>query len=309
MESGNPVFYTKENAAADYQSLYNNIVSGVNCSDSWDKVQCLREAPFDLLNRTINGTTFQPVVDGDFVQRYGSVQLSRGEFVPVPIITGANSDEGASFSAQGMDTTADFRATLAALPAGFQDAVLAAYPDDPAVNVVASLGDQRPGPPYGAQWRRSASYWGDYYFIAARRHTAATWAAAGVPAYAFRFNAIPAGVAPEVGAGHYKEIGYVFRNLDGVGYRPDIRPFVNRTAGHFELADLMSSTWASFIYDLDPNGYTGRPDGMDAWTPYDVADPLDFVFDANVTSYLEPDTYRKEGMALINDNAQGIYNR
>jgi hypothetical protein len=36
---------------------------------------------------------------------------------------------------------------------------------------------------------------------------------------------------------------------------------------------------------------------------------MDFVFDANVSSYAEPDTYRKEGMALINDNALSVYNR
>jgi carboxylesterase type B len=262
------------------------------------------------MNGSVDTGSFGPTIDGDFVQTYRSQQIKRGGFVRVPIITGANSDEGASMSPMGISTTEDFRATLSRfLPSSFLDAILKAYPDDLSVNVVASLGDQRPALPYGAQFRRSASFWGDYYFIASRRETAKTWASHSLPAYAYRFNAIPAGVPPEVGAGHYKEIGFMFNNLEGVGYRPDIRPFQGKRQSYIDLAELMSSSWVSFIHGLDPNGFKGRDSKVPKWPKYRVDKPEDFVFDANVTSYAESDTYRSEGIELINDNALGVLHR
>ena len=45
------------------------------------------------------------------------------------------------------------------------------------------------------------------------------------------------------------------------------------------------------------------------WPKYDIANPMDMVFDANVSSYAEPDTYRKEGMALINAHNYDVYQR
>ncbi|KAL5334317.1 Alpha/Beta hydrolase protein [Aspergillus crustosus] len=322
LQSGNPIFYNAENGTQRSQPGFEAIVSAAGCYDAWDRLQCLRQVPFATLNATMNGSiatgSFSPTIDGDFVRTHRSQQLKRGEFVKVPIITGANSDEGASMSPTGINTTEDFKNTLSSfLPSSFQDTILHAYPDDLSVNVVASLGTQRPAPPYGAQFRRSASFWGDYYFIASRRDTARTWASHGIPAYAYRFNAIPSGVPPEIGAGHFKEIGFMFNNLAGVGYRPDILPFVGKGQSYIELAGLMSSSWASFIYELDPNAFrgekktreTGAWRGVPEWPRYEVGDPRDFVFEANVTSFVEGDTYREEGIALINDNALGVLHR
>jgi hypothetical protein len=78
------------------------------------------------------------------------------------------------------------------------------------------------------------------------------------------------------------------------------------------LAAFMNSNWVSFVADLDPNKWreTYAWNGTEEmWPKYDVAKPMDFVFDANVSSYAEPDTYRKEGMQLINDNALEVYMR
>lgn len=74
----------------------------------------------------------------------------------------------------------------------------------------------------------------------------------------------------------------------------------------------MSSSWTSFVHDRDPNSWreSYHWNGTEAlWPKYDVANPLDFVFDANVTSYAEPDTYRKEGIDLINANNLDVYKR
>ncbi|XPS81050.1 hypothetical protein M3J07_013018 [Ascochyta lentis] len=119
LQSGNPIFYSAQRGANASQSAFNTVVSQVGCASSSNKIQCIRETPFAALNATMNGTLsstggFAPVTDGDLIQDYGSSQLSRGEFVKVPIITGTNSDEGASFAPYGINTTAQFQAALAA---------------------------------------------------------------------------------------------------------------------------------------------------------------------------------------------------
>jgi carboxylesterase type B len=186
------------------------------------------------------------------------------------------------------------------VPPELATAILKAYPDDPSTQIGASLGANfRFGPPHGAQYRRAATFYGDATFVAGRRLTCQTWAGAGVPAYCYRFNAIPAGVMVVT---HFQEIGFVFDNTIGVGYPPvAINPFTDRSEAYTKLARFMDSSWISFVHDLDPNTWRSKWSGSEApWPKYDVAKPKDYVFDANVTSYAEDDTYRAEGMKLIN---------
>lgn len=316
LQSGNPIFYSAQRGRNSSQAAFNTVVSQVGCSSSSNKLQCLRNTPFATLNATMNGTLsstggFAPVTDGDLIQDYGSVQLSRGEFVKVPIVVGANSDEGASFAPYGINTTAQFQAALAGsnLPPTVQQALITAYPDDLTTNVIAALGPNRPASRFGAQFRRVATYIGDQLFIAPRRATATAWAAHNVSAYAYRFNADQAGFAPELAVSHFKEIGFVFNNIAGLGFRPDIRPFDGKPQRYRDLATFMSSTWASFVYDLKPSDWEGRAKEVPAWPKYRVEDPRDFVFEVNGTSKVESDTWRKEGIDFINTNAVTLYGR
>jgi len=97
MESRNPISDLAIHGSAFYQPAYDAIARATNCIDTIDTLQCLRSVSFAQLNAALN-TTFAAawgfVVDGDFIQRYGSIQLARGEFVQVHIIDGANTDEG-----------------------------------------------------------------------------------------------------------------------------------------------------------------------------------------------------------------------
>lgn len=230
MQSGNPVNYGPlPDPVTGYTAMYNLITSRTGCANSTSPLECLRGLPTAQLNAAINTTTpyinttmFQPCLDGDFIQKRTSLQLAAGEFVHVPIISGANSDEGTAFSPSPVNSTEDLRTYIMArgVPANLTEQLLIAYPDDLSVNVVANLGLNRPDPVFGAQFRRSASYFGDYVFIANRRLTCQTWAAANVSAYCYRFNAIPAGIPPSIGVTHFQEVAFVFLNLDGVGYRP-----------------------------------------------------------------------------------------
>ncbi|KAF1947931.1 alpha/beta-hydrolase [Clathrospora elynae] len=322
MQSGNPINFGALLDPLDNAPMYNELTRRTNCTNATSPLECLRQLPAEQLNTainttstTLNVTNFMPFLDGDFFQKRTSLQLAAGEFVHVPIIDGANSDEGTAFSAQGINSTADFynALLLTGVPADLATRLLEAYPDDLSVNVVASLGDQRPGQPYGSQFRRAASYVGDQTFIANRRKTCETWAAAGVPAYCYRFNALPAGLPAAVGVTHFQEVAFVFLNLNGVGYLPaSVPPFTNKTQSYRDLSRLMNSNWVSFVHDLDPNSFrkTSAYNGSEElWPMYDVSNPLDFVFDANVTSYVEPDTYRKEGMELINAHNLDVYRR
>ncbi|KAG9192082.1 hypothetical protein G6011_10816 [Alternaria panax] len=323
MQSGNPInFGPLPDPAVGYADMYSELTRRTSCANTTSPLECLRQLPAEQLNTALNTTTptfnitnFMPCLDGDFIQKRTSLQLDAGEFVHVPIISGANSDEGTAFSPQPVNSTEDLRTFIMAsgVPANLTEQLLAAYPNDPSVNVIASLGNLTLGPEYGLQFRRSASYVGDQVFIANRRLTCQTWAAANVSAYCYRFNAIPAGLPAAVGVTHFQEVAFVFLNLQGVGYLPAATPpFENKTESYRELSRFMNSNWISFIHDLDPNSWRDTNDfnGTEPmWPRYDNTNPMDFVFDANVTSYVEPDTYREEGMALINAHNLDVYQR
>ncbi|CBY00057.1 hypothetical protein IAQ61_002739 [Plenodomus lingam] len=326
MQSGNPINYGALREPLGLANMYNELVRRTNCGvNSTGSLECLRQLPAEQLNAAINITNlplnvtgFNPVLDYDFIQKRTSIQLEAGEFVHVPIVSGANSDEGTAFSPSPVNSTDALYTYMTNFSRGavgpdLANKLLQAYPDDLSVNVVASLGDIRTGAPYGPQFRRAASYFGDQVFIANRRLTCQTWAKAGLAAYCYRFNAIPAGLPAAMGVTHFQEVSFVFLNLEGVGYLPAAAPpFQNKTENYRNLARFMSSNWVSFVHDLDPNAWRETyawqgAEGM--WPSYDVADPMDFVFDANVTSFAEPDTYRKEGMELINANNLAVFQR
>lgn len=265
------------------------------------------------MNGTLSSTGgFAPVTDGDIIQDYGSLQLSRGEFVKVPILIGTNSDEGASFAPYGINTTDQFQASLNAsgLPLAVQTALLAAYLDDLSTNVIAALGPQgRPAPRFGAQFRRVATYIGDQTFVANRRATAAAWARWNATAFAYRFNADQAGFAVELAVSHFKEIGFVFNNIEGVGFRPDIKPFEGKPQRYVDLVGFVSSSWVSFVSDLDPGAWRKGNESVEVWPKYELEEPKDFVFEVNKTSGVEADTWRAEGIDFINRNALALFGR
>lgn len=309
MQSGNPIPYQNLNGTEFYQPLYDDIAHTTGCARARDSLACLRALPFDTLNAAVNtsanGAWF-PVLDNDFLTTLPSKQLAQGRFVHVPIIVGANTDEGASdVSARDIDTTQDVEAFIAStapnLPPQLIQRLLAAYPDDPCVGIPADLGCARPPAPYGAQYRRAAAFGGDYVFIAPRRLTCATWAAAGVPAYCYRFDARPYNFTRVDGVMHFAEVAFVFDNTDGEGYAVD--PFEKRPKSFKELAGDMSRDWAAFVTDLEPRSWRSNG-GVPMWPAYDVDEPKDFVWHAPGIEYVEADTYRAEGMKIINENAE-----
>lgn len=276
-------------------------------------LDCLRALPFTVLNNILNTTTFSsrwnPALDGDFIARYGSEQLADGAFVHVPIINGANSDEGVSFSPNGINSTADLEmylnttsSTQYALTPELVEELISVYTSgqpDYLIPSTEELGQNVTslGPQYGPYYRASAAYFGDEVFIANRRKDCETWAANNVSAYSYRFNAIPTG---SQFVAHFQEVAFVFNNLNGLGYA--VNPFANKSAAYTELSDFMSKSWVTFVHDLNPNGYAGKNSSLPNWPVYTLEAPQNMVFDVNVTSHAEPDTWRAEGIKLITDN-------
>ena len=110
MQSCNPVFYFSFETESYYQPAYDQLVEITNCTSAIDSLDCLRQAPFEPINKFFNssaGSNWQPIVDGDIIAHWGSQQLKDGAFVHVPIIDGVNSDEGTSFSPKGVNSEAE----------------------------------------------------------------------------------------------------------------------------------------------------------------------------------------------------------
>lgn len=190
-----------------------------------------------------------------------------------------------------------------ALPPSLIEQLVSIYFNNSSYKIPSSEslgGDVTLGAPWGAEYRHSAAYWGDEVFIAARRLTCETWAAANLPAYSYRFNVVVAGIPWPIQVTHFQEVAFAFNNLKGLGYAQN--PFQNKSESFTQLSDLISKSWASFVYDLDPNGWTGRDSAVPAWPAYSLENPENIVWDANVTSHTEPDTFRAEGIKLLNEN-------
>ena len=152
------------------------------------------------------------------------------------------------------------------------------------------------------RFRRTSAFAGDAVFIANRRLQCETWAAGGTPAYCYRFNTRINGEPVAIGSTHYDEIAFVFYNTRGDGYQASPNPFGDEPQSYYDLARLMSNSWASFIYDQDPNSFRLNDTVTPLWPVYDNADPRDIVWDADVTilAYVEPDTFRSEAISTIN---------
>lgn len=342
MESGNPVAISALDRS--FQPTFSNLTKAAGCSGTTDALQCLRALPFADLNAVVNTTQFSgawsPQIDHDLVARYSSDQVAEGAFVKVPIIVGANSDEGTSFAPKGLNTSEQFKqflicrffisstlglncltSTAGTSPMNVTTAqrVLDAYSLQSPENDLVNLGPSDfvpPAYPYGMQYRRATTYSTDQTFTANRRLACQLWAAYSLVAYCYRFNAVPAWAGPYDGSTHFAEVAFAMKNLEGVGYAP-VRtpPFQGLPHSYEELAGLMAGDWVSFVNTGDPNAWnrskalSSLQTEVPAWTAYEKTNPKIFVFEGNVTNVMEKDTWRAQGIDLINSLNKDVYGR
>ncbi|OLN85767.1 Lipase 4-like protein 3 [Colletotrichum chlorophyti] len=297
-----------EPATDVWQTYYDTIVNKTNCTAAADTLECLRGLPAWDLSDVLNSTTspsFNGMPDGDFLTAPRSQLINAGKFVRVPLLIGANTDEGTQFGAKGINTTAQWEANLRSGGANnVTIAVLSAlYPDIPRVGIPATLDGRPTGDEasLGSMYKRAAAFGGDRAQHGPRRYWARSWAAANLTTYSYNFNVLVNGLTPADGAKHFQEVAFVFNNTDGVGYETAVaeNPFQGKPETFNQLANIMSRMWVGFITKGDPNEHGGATEAV--WPKYDVEHPQNMEFDVNVTSlaFPVPDTYRTEQIEYL----------
>ncbi|GAA5917748.1 hypothetical protein JCM6882_001313 [Rhodosporidiobolus microsporus] len=296
LQSGGPSLFTPSNSSS-YQSSFDAIVEETGCSGAGDKLDCLRGLSLEAFNSSAAGYSFGPVVDGQLVPMSPTQSLREGKFVKVPLMLGANTDEGASFGGSGLNTTQEVTASLTqrypSLSNSSISSLLSLYPDDPLIGCPFGTGDLViPG---GLQQKRMNSIAGDASMHATRRRMSELYSQADQAVYSYRFDQPAQNSTLTAGVTHFAEVAYVFsvpneyKTANTLGNRP----------GDAELAKLMTSQWVSFIHDLDPNGH--GVDGAQSWPDY-RSDASNFVHRRH-GSVVEKDDYRKEGIQFWLDAA------
>ncbi len=292
MESGSPTTegwasYSVEGSSASYDYILSNL----SCADAKDQLQCLREVPYLTFNETTSLTSWMPTLDGAFLPESPTKQLAAGKYVNVPMLLGANTDEGTAFGARGINSDADLVESLASSYPKLSNEsitkILELYPDDNTLGAPFGSGDGYLST--GRQDKRSCAIGGDISMVGPRRHLAETVSKKQADVYSYRFDQPPtyyglsAGTI-ENGVTHFQEVSYVYGN----------HPYNNRT-GDPELAKYMVSAWISFIHDLTPNhhGIKGEPE----WPQY-ATNATNMVFKRQGRK-VEEDTWRKEGIAFL----------
>ncbi|GAA5836544.1 hypothetical protein JCM11251_007106 [Rhodosporidiobolus azoricus] len=268
---------------ANWQSL----LAATNCTN----LACLKELDADSLYTTA-GTFYDKFlysIDGDFMQEHPVQLLDEKKFVDVALLMGVNADEGTILSTKGCDNdtaviaglTSLNQSSYVVLPDQF-DALLAAYPDDPAQGIPLNTGDGVLSS--GVQDKRVNSLFNDAIEHSPRRWITSMMSERNA-VYSYHFQQVPYGNTIDIGSTHGVEVPYVFSNPATLGPRES----------DADLARLVTRSWISFIHSLSPI-HTQLED-VPNWPRYKNRHPVNMVFKAS-GSYIEEDDYRSEGIEL-----------
>lgn len=309
LESGGPVG-TSLNTLPFYSVAFENLTRTVGCWTSSSQLACLRNLTSTQLFDSNYTVTWNPIVDGDFLTAYPSQLAANGTFVHVPLLIGANSDEGVSFSTHGLDNaTAIFDNLLywrnyALSPPSIRT-LLDLYPNNPSEEPPYRDHTNTTYPQYGLQWRRDAAIGGDIVIIAQRRKTAEEFVKGGVnDVYTYRFDTPLWNATAPVSVPHFVNVVFSFQNISGaLGPLPEYQSYKDLSLG-------IGRAYASFVSGHQPNGAVGATagnysgsghnvTGLQTWPKYTLGAPQNLVLNAN-GSFIEADTWRREGIAFIN---------
>jgi para-nitrobenzyl esterase len=185
------------------------------------------------------GIRFGPVIDRWLLKEKPADLLATRQQAKVPVIVGANADEGAIFVAPLQDLDVEtYRRLVRSMFRERADEVLARFPVSRPAEARSAL----------------ARIVGDSAFVAPARRLARAMADLGAPAYLYSFTRERPGTpAARFGAFHGAEIPFVFGTLSRVG-RPAAADSddVDR-----DLSQAMMAYWTRFAATADPNGEGG----------------------------------------------------
>jgi para-nitrobenzyl esterase len=178
----------------------------------------------------------------------------------VPVILGANADEGSLFLQLAGTKVADeaaFEMLTEALVPGHGKEIVAKYPSAM----------------YGSAQKAAAAAVGDAAFVCPTRRAARAIAAASGDAYLYHFTYSPEGsLFGDLGAFHSAEIKFVFGTPGQL--LPD--PL---TDNELKLSAAMMGYWSRLGEKGDPNG-----EGAFVWPKYDAAKDESLILDMTVST-------------------------
>ncbi|KAL9088194.1 MAG: hypothetical protein Q9165_006321 [Trypethelium subeluteriae] len=315
LESGGPIGTSLE-PLAFYASPFENLTRTVGCWTAANQLACLRSLTSEQLFDSNYSVTWNPLVDGTFLTAYPSQLMANGTFIHVPLLIGANTDEGVSFSVHGLDNdTAIFNSLLdwrnyQISPTSIRT-LLDLYPNQypfPPYHIVSN----QTFPQYGLEWRRDAAMGGDLVIIGQRRKTAEEYTRGSQPVYSYRFDTQPWNATATTGVQHFVNVVFSFQNISGaLGPLPDFQTYK-------DLSLQIGEAYARFVSTHDPNGGDvanlrgGNVGGstnlttLPTWPRYNLNQPENMVLNSN-GSFVEPDTWRKDGIAFINTISRELY--
>lgn len=309
LESGGPVGACL-NALPFYQVATENLTRTLGCPISWtsaSQLTCLRNLSSEALFSAHYTVTWNPIVDGDFLTAYPSTLSASGNFIKIPLITGANSDEGGSFSVHGLNTPKDVYDSLFywrnyALSPPSIVKLLELYPDNPSIEPPYSDHSNTTYPSLGLEWRRSAAIGGDLVMIAQRRKMCELYTGAGQKVWSYRFDTPLWNASTPVVVKHFDNVVFSFQNISGaLGPLPEYKSY--RT-----LSKDIGTAYARFVGTGDPNGSgvlagngssNATATDLPYWPQWTDGKRVNIVLNSN-GSFIEDDTFREDGIRFIN---------
>ena len=124
---------------------------------------------------------------------------------------------------------------------------------------------------------------------------------AGQDVYSYRFDTRLWNKTELAGIQHFDNVAFSFQNITGLlgpspTYDNDLR-----------IARSVAVAYISFVHNLDPNPPSAWNVGdnvdllpLPTWPKYSIDDPTNMVLNATAGPWVEADTWRKEGIALMN---------
>ncbi|KAH8886434.1 carboxylesterase [Thozetella sp. PMI_491] len=308
MESGGPKGAQVQDLSY-YATPVENLTRATGCFTASDQLGCLRSLSQDTLAAVRPSATWNPLIDGDFLTGYPSQLMREGRFVRVPILTGANTDEGTGFAISGIkkvNTAQDiFTDAMTWRLYGLSPPtilkLLELYPDDPCNEPPFYISNCSVFPSQGLMWRRAAAIGGDITIISGRRQMCELYAGADQAVYSYRFDTRLWNKTALAGVQHFDNVAFSFQNITGLlGPSPQFD-------ADTQLARAIGMAYVRFVHSLDPNPPGARglaAKSLDAtplpyWPRYDLKAPVNMVLNAS-GSFIEDDTFRKEGIAYLN---------
>ncbi|KAI1434366.1 alpha/beta-hydrolase [Xylaria sp. CBS 124048] len=320
LESGGPTGAQVESLTW-YAGAVENLTRSVGCGgvDVHDQLSCLRAVDSETLFAAQPSVVWNPLLDGDFLTAYPSQLMPDGKYVKVPLLTGANTDEGFAISGpdeletteQIFDAVFSWRGGYALTPPTVRK-LLELYPDDPCHEPPHAITNCSRNPARGAMWRRAAAIGSDLVMIAGRRRMAELYATSSDHSvYSYRFGQRPWNGDVWDGVKHFDNVAFSFQNISGLlGPSPAYD-------SHARLARAIGEAYVGFVNHFDPNLVgeaglglelglgLGLGDGnnkgdrlLPQWPAYDVQKPRNMVLNATL-SWVEDDDWRREGIAYI----------